>query len=95
MSKVFLFVEIEVRPNKVDSFLKILKNQIEVIRVEAGCEEIEIFTNASNGNLVHVWEVWSNRKLWDAHMANEASKAWQDIASAFVLGEKITIMNQF
>jgi quinol monooxygenase YgiN len=45
-------------------------------------------------NLIHVWEIWGNRSAWDAHMANEASKAWQAIASSYVLGEEITIMDQ-
>ena len=35
----------------------------------------------------------SNRELWDAHMVNEASKAWQVIARDFVNGEKITVMD--
>jgi quinol monooxygenase YgiN len=49
--------------------------------------------DTQNENQVCVWEVWTNRPLWDAHMVNEASKAWQKIASEFVNGEKITVMD--
>jgi (4S)-4-hydroxy-5-phosphonooxypentane-2,3-dione isomerase len=93
MSKVFLLVDIEVQDGKVDAFLQELKSQVEIIRSEAGCELIEILKNDSRENFIHVWEIWSDRNSWDLHMANESSKAWQELASTFVIGEKITIMN--
>jgi hypothetical protein len=31
--------------------------------------------------------------LWDAHMVNDASAAWQGVAKEFVNGEKITVMD--
>jgi quinol monooxygenase YgiN len=94
MSKVFLFVEIETQPGKADEFIEKIKAQAEVIRDEVGCEFIDIYRNTMDENLIHVWEIWGNRSAWDAHMANEASKAWQAIASSYVLGEEITIMDQ-
>lgn len=94
MSKVFLFVEIEVKPGKVAEFSEKIQLQAEVIRAEAGCEFIDIYRNATDENRVHVWEIWSNRSAWDVHMANDASKAWREIAAGYVLGEKITVMNQ-
>jgi len=92
MSKVFLFVAIEVQPGKADIFIEKLKNQIEIIRGEAGCEAINLFKNTNDENLLHVWEIWSDRNSWDAHMANEASKVWQVAAAEYVVGEKITVM---
>lgn len=94
MSKVFLFVEIDLHPGKVAEFVEKIEIQVEVIRAEEGCESIEIFRNAENENLIHVWEIWSNRTSWDAHMANEASQAWKATAAEHVVGEKITVMNQ-
>jgi (4S)-4-hydroxy-5-phosphonooxypentane-2,3-dione isomerase len=94
MSKVFLFVAIEVQPGKSGAFLKKLEDQIEMIRGEVGCEEIDLFKNSDDENLLHVWEVWSDRESWDAHMANEASKIWQATAANFVVGEKITVMGR-
>ena len=93
MSKVFLFVEIEVQPGKVEAFLQELKQHIEVIRGENGCEAIDIFTNESDENLVHVWEVWGDRTSWDTHMVNPSSQAWQKNAAQFVVGEKISILS--
>lgn len=94
MNKVFLFVEIDVKPTQVEAFLQLLHKQAEIIRGEAGCESIEIFKNDAQENLVHVWEIWSDKAAWDLHMNNDSSKAWQVVASEFVAGEKITVMRK-
>ena len=94
MSKVFLFVEIETLPGKVEEFIEKLQVHAEVIRNEAGCEFIDVYRNTTEENLVHVWEIWSDRSSWDVHMSNEASATWREIAANYVRGEKITVMNQ-
>ena len=93
MSKVFLFVAIDVKPGMRDAFLEKIKIHGAHIRTEDGCETLEIFTDSQSPNQVCVWEVWTNRALWDAHMVNAASAAWQKFASEFVNGEKITVMD--
>ena len=94
MSKVFLFVEIDVQAGKTEAFLEQLQNQARIIRTEEGCESLEIYRNSDSENCVHVWEIWSSRSSWDAHMANETSRAWREVAAEYVLGEKITVMSQ-
>jgi quinol monooxygenase YgiN len=94
MSKVFLFVEIDVKPDQIETFLAKLIQQAEVIRGESGCESIEVFKNDAHDNLIHVWEIWSDKAAWDHHMANDSSQAWQIVASEFVVGEKITVMSK-
>ena len=93
MSKVYLFVAIDVKPGKSADFLAKIAKHVAHIRTEEGCEALEIFTNTNNPNQVCVWEVWTNRQLWDAHMVNDASAAWQGVAKEFVNGEKITVMD--
>jgi quinol monooxygenase YgiN len=44
-------------------------------------------------NRVNVWEIWSDRPSWDAHMVNENSKKWQTVAKDLVFGESITVMD--
>ena len=94
MSKVFLFVEIDVKPHQIETFLPKLNQQAELIRGESGCESIEIYKNESHENMVHVWEIWNDKAAWDLHMNNDSSKAWQIIAAEFVAGEKITVMSK-
>ena len=93
MSKVFLFVEISVKPGQFDEFVSKLKSHIAVIRTEAGCEFIEIYRDTQKSDVVNVWEIWSTRADWDAHMVNDNSQAWRPIASELVLGETITVMD--
>ena len=93
MSKVFLFVAIDVQPGKFDEFVAKLSQHAAVIRTEAGCEFLEIYRDTQKENVVNVWEIWSDRPSWDAHMVNENSKKWQSVASDLVFGETITVMD--
>jgi quinol monooxygenase YgiN len=93
VSKIFLFVAIDVRPGKYEEFAEGLSRHIAVIRTEAGCEFIDIYRNTQKENAVNVWEIWSDRPSWDAHMLNANSKAWQAIAKDLVFGETITVMD--
>jgi quinol monooxygenase YgiN len=93
VSKVFLFVAIDVQPGKFDEFVAKLSQHASVIRTEAGCELLEIYRDTQKENVVNVWEVWSDRPSWDVHMVNENSKKWQSIASSLVFGETITVMD--
>ena len=93
MSKVYLFVAIDVKPGRREEFLEKIKIHGAHIRTEEGCETLEIFPDSQDSNQVCVWEVWTNRALWDAHMVNDASAAWQKIASEYVNGERITVLD--
>jgi len=93
MSKVYLFVEIEVKDGKLDGFTSALTKHAVHIRREDGCETLELFVDTKAANRVCVWEVWRDRASWDVHMVNDASKAWQKTAAEFVNGEKITVMD--
>jgi quinol monooxygenase YgiN len=94
VSKIFLFVAIDVRPGKYGEFVAALSKHISVIRTETGCEFIDIHRDIDKENVVNVWEIWSDRPSWDAHMVNENSKAWQVVAKDLVFGETITVMDQ-
>ena len=93
MSKVFLFVEVNVKPGQFDEFVSKLKSHIAVIRTEAGCEFIDIYRDTQKPDVVNVWEIWSTRADWDAHMVNENSQAWRPIAADLVHGERIIVMD--
>ena len=84
---------IDVRPGKFDEFVSALSQQISIIRTEAGCEFIDIYRDTQKENVVNVWEIWSDRPSWDAHMVNENSKKWQSVAKDLVFGETITVMD--
>ena len=84
---------IDVQPGKFDEFVSKLGQHAAVIRTEAGCEFLEIYRDTQKENVVNVWEIWTDRPSWDAHMVNENSKKWQSVASDLVFGETITVMD--
>ena len=84
---------IDVQPGKFDEFVSKLNQHAAVIRTEAGCELLEIYRDTQKENVVNVWEIWTDRPSWDAHMVNENSKKWQTVAKDLVFGESITVMD--
>ena len=93
MSKVYLFVEIEVKEGKLEGFTSAIKKHAAHIRTEDGCETLELFLDTKTANRICVWEIWRDRASWDVHMVNDASKAWQKTAAELVNSEKITVMD--
>lgn len=93
MSKIHLFVTVEIKTGNFDEFISKLTDHVAIIRTEAGCESIEIFAEDENKKEVHLWEVWSNRAAWDAHMSNANSVAWQSVARDLVNGERIKVLH--
>jgi quinol monooxygenase YgiN len=61
MSKVYLFVEIEVTDGKLDGFTSALTKHAAYIRTEDGCETLLLFVDTKVANRVCVWEVWRDR----------------------------------
>ena len=51
MSKVFLFVEVNVKPGKMDEFVNKIKVHAAVIRTEAGCEFLDIYRNTQKSDV--------------------------------------------
>ena len=94
MSKVFLHVEINVRPGKFEEFVTLLSERIKIIGIEAGCEYIEIFQNVEQSDVVHVYETWSDHNSWDAHMTNNESVTWQKVSADLIFGETIALLKK-
>ena len=52
MKKVYLFVEISVRPGQTDAFVERLKKHAELVLAEKGCEVLEIFRDTQDESRV-------------------------------------------
>jgi quinol monooxygenase YgiN/lysophospholipase L1-like esterase len=90
---VYLFVEIDVKPGRRVAFLEKLTAHGKNVRAEPGCLWLDILTDTQSEDKVLVWEGWASRAEWDVHMENASSAAWGGVASEYVFGEKITIMD--
>ncbi len=89
---MYLFVEITVKPGKRGEFLAKLEKHAAGVRVENGCENLQLFADTQNENRVCVWEIWRDRYSWDLHMENDQSTRWRQVAAEFVLGEEISVL---
>lgn len=94
MSKISLFVTVGVAPENFDDFLAALKSHIAIIKNEPGCEFIEIYRENSDESELHLWEVWSDRPSWNAHMNNANSLGWRARMSGIVRSESIKVLDQ-
>lgn len=95
MAKLYLHVEIDVKPGMRDAFVAKLHTHATTVRQEAGCERLEVLVDTVNDERVckvFVWEIWTSQPAWDAHMSNAASAAWRPVAQEYVIGESITVM---
>jgi quinol monooxygenase YgiN len=93
MSKVFLFVDVDIKDGQRAAFLEKLKAHAKKVVNEPGCEALDIYENSENPNSVCIWEVWSTRADWDLHMTCDNTMAWRPVAAPYVNGEVITVMN--
>jgi autoinducer 2-degrading protein len=93
VSKIHLFVSVDIRPGKYDEFLQKLTTHVETIRHEEGCLEINIFAEGENRDQLHLWEVWSSQESWSAHMENENSAQWRIASQDLVVGETIKVLH--
>lgn len=92
MSKIHLFVTVDIRPEHFGEYLAKLTDHVAIIRGEDGCESIEIFTEDGNCTQLHLWEVWSSHEAWDAHMNNSNSASFKSAISDLVIGESIKVL---
>ena len=94
MSKIYLVVTVDIAPGARDQYLHKLTSHVEIMKNEPGCELVEVLIDDQSPDQILLWEVWSNRPSWDAHMVNANSAAWQKNIGNLVRGERIQILHQ-
>ena len=92
MSKVIIFVDVDIKAGMRDGYIKKLRKHAEGVRTEPGCEKLDMFISVEDPNRMYVWEIWSTRKDFDVHLICDATKAWRPVAAPFINGEKIHVM---
>lgn len=93
MSKVFIFVDVDIKSGQRDAYLEKLNIHAAEVRDEPGCEKLDIFFDDTNPDQLYVWEIWSTKADFDVHITCDATKAWRPVAAPFINGEKIHVLN--
>jgi len=71
-----LQVNIRIKPENVDSFMRQVSENGKAARSEPGCRQFEVLVDPADKTRVMLFEVYDDRKAFEAHQAGEAFKKY-------------------
>jgi len=78
-----LQVNIRIKPENVDNFMRQVIENGEAARSEPGCRQFEVLVDPEDKTRVMLFEVYDDQKAFEAHQAGEGFKKY--VASALPL----------
>ena len=75
---VAIVVEVEIKPDRMDDFLKAITIDVQGSRQEEGCLRFDLLRDNSNPNKFFFYEVYVDAAAVDVHKATPHFKAWSD-----------------
>lgn len=71
-----LQVNIKIKPENVDAFMKKLQVNAASARKEAGCKQFDVLVDPQDKTKVMLYEVYNDEKAFEAHQQQPAFKAY-------------------
>jgi quinol monooxygenase YgiN len=71
-----LQVNIRIKPENVDSFMKKVIENGRAARGEAGCRQFEVLVDPEDKTRIMLFEVYDDQKAFEAHQAGAAFKKY-------------------
>jgi quinol monooxygenase YgiN len=71
-----LQVNIKVKPENVDSFMRQVIENAKAARSEPGCRQFEVLVSPDDKTSVMLYEVYDDQKAFEAHQAGAAFKKY-------------------
>ena len=71
-----LQVNIKVKPENLDSFMKQVLENARAARGEPGCKQFEVLVDPEDKTKVMLFEVYENQKAFETHQAGDAFKTY-------------------
>eukprot|EP00980_Cylindrotheca_fusiformis_P013321 scaffold3389_cov119-Cylindrotheca_fusiformis.AAC.13 len=79
MSKPFsIIVEAEIKPDRMEEFMPMIKNNAEQSRKEPGCMRFDVLRAQDNPNKFWFYEIYENASSVEFHKAQSHYQAWAD-----------------
>jgi quinol monooxygenase YgiN len=91
-SKVYLTVRLKIRPETNSDFLAQIVQYLRVVRLEDGCETMDLFQDTTDHFTYYLWEIWRDPSSWKLHNAGENLKNWSLGANRFVSEMNISVL---
>jgi len=71
-----LQVNIKIKPENVDSFMKKVIENAKAARSEPGCRQFEVLVSPDDKTSIMLYEVYDDQKAFEAHQAGAAFKKY-------------------
>ena len=71
-----LQVNIKIKPENVDAFMKKLQANAASARKEAGCKQFDVLVDPQDKTKVMLYEVYNDEKAFETHQQQPAFKAY-------------------
>lgn len=71
-----LQVNIRIKPENVDAFMKQVIENGKAARSEPGCRQFEVLVDPDDKTAVMLFEVYEDQKAFEAHQAGDAFKTY-------------------
>lgn len=77
MSKARLIVDLDIKSEEIDSFVKMFRSEfVSRSRGEEGCEFYELWQDPKSPSKMTIVEIWSNQAALDKHLAQSWFAEW-------------------
>ena len=71
-----LQVNIKIKPENVDSFMKQVLENARAARAEKGCQQFEVLVDPDDKTKLMLFEVYDDQKAFETHQAGDAFKKY-------------------
>lgn len=89
-SKSAVLVTVEIKPDRIDDFLKALQEDVKGSREEAGCLRFDLLRDRDDPNKFSFYEVYTDDEAAGFHKTTSHYKAWADFkASGGVVSQTV------
>ena len=83
-------VTFQINPESLDAFMPLmLQNAKTSLRDEPGCHQFDVLTDQSKPNAVFLYELYTNRAAFDAHLTSDHFKTFDAAVAPMIAGKDI------
>ena len=82
--KLYFFVELTLQAKNQGEFLRIINEYAVRVRLEPGCEQLDVLTDPKNPESVFLYEIWSDSTSHQGHLASTGFEEWKAISDPLI-----------
>lgn len=88
-------VTFQMRPGTAVNFMPLmLENAKTSLQDEPGCRQFDVLTDANKPNVVFLYELYTDRAAFDAHLASAHFKIFDNAVSSMIAQKEVHTWNK-